>query len=104
MIGNMLSPPLKPTNAQRVLQDLRLQLKRKVERWRIASWNVGLMNGRGRELAGIMKRRGIDIMCVQETKWKGNVTRELGDDCKITHSGEGAKRNGVEVIVRGEWK
>ncbi|XP_047500838.1 uncharacterized protein LOC125046883 [Penaeus chinensis] len=33
--------------------------------------NVGSLSGRSMELVDLMERRGINILCVQETKWKG---------------------------------
>ena len=43
---------------------------------RFASWNVGSLTGKGKgkELVDEMKRRRrIDIMRIQETKWRGNL-------------------------------
>ena len=39
------------------------------EKWRVASWNVGTMTAKSAEIESVMDRRGISIMCVQETKW-----------------------------------
>ena len=44
------------------------------------------MAGRGRELADIMERRNVDILCLQETKWKGNKARNIGDGCKLFYN------------------
>ena len=38
---------------------------------RFATLNVGSMTGRGQGVVDFMERRKINIMCVQETKWKG---------------------------------
>ena len=51
-----------------------------------------------------MGRRNIDVMCVHETKWRGNATRELGEGYKIIYSGESNKRNGVGIILSRKWK
>ena len=32
---------------------------------------MGTMTGKGRELDELMVKRKVDILCVQETKWKG---------------------------------
>ena len=45
--------------------------KRK-EGWGFATWKLGFMTGRGRELADEMEERNIDVMCIQETS--GEVT------------------------------
>ena len=68
-----------------------------------ASWNVGSLTGKGKELVDEMKRRRIDIMGIQETKWGGNSARVLGDGYKVIYSGEVNKRNGVGVVVAEEW-
>ena len=35
---------------------------------RLGTLNIGTMTGKGRELADMMKRRNVDILCLQETK------------------------------------
>ena len=60
--------------------------RKEMEKWRFAAWNVGSMTGRGRGLVEEMGRRNIDVMCVQETKWKGNAARRLGERYKIIYS------------------
>ena len=40
-------------------------------RIRIGSWNVGSLTGKLRELVDEAIRRRVNILCVQETKWKG---------------------------------
>lgn len=46
---------------------------------RIGTLNVGSMTKRSLELEHLMKRRRLDVMCVQETRWgnKGNKSRFL---------------------------
>ena len=39
-------------------------------RIRIGSWNVRSLSGKLRELVDAAVRRGVDILCIQETKWK----------------------------------
>lgn len=68
---------------------------------RTGTWNVGNMTGR--EIADVMSRRKIDILYVQETRWTGKSVRDLGGDCKILYSGSQIKRNGVGIIVKGEY-
>ena len=45
-------------------------------RIRIGSWNVGSLTGKLRELA---IRRRVNILCIQETKWKGQKAKEVED-------------------------
>ena len=44
--------------------------KAKKIKLRVATLNVGTMTGKGRKVADLMERRGVDILCVQETCWK----------------------------------
>ena len=72
---------------------------------RVASLNVGSMTGRGREIADMMRRRRVDVLCVQETRWKGNKAREIGEGYKLIYSGANDQgRNGVGVILSKEMK
>ena len=45
---------------------------------RIATLNVGSMTGRGQEVVDVMERRKVNIMCAQETKWKGTRRKSWG--------------------------
>ena len=51
----------------------------------------------------MMLKRKVDILCVQETKWKGSKARNIGDGCKIFYHGEDGRRNGVGVILSEEY-
>ena len=62
------------------------------------------MTGKGREIVDVRQRRRIDIMCVQETKWKGDRSKELGEGYKINYNGAETRRNGVGAIVNEEMK
>jgi len=42
---------------------------------RIGIRNVGTLTGRSKELVDVLKRRKINICCVQETKWKGKKAK-----------------------------
>ena len=46
-------------------------------RIRLASWNVGSLTGKLRELVDTATRRHVNILCVQETKWKGQKAKEV---------------------------
>ena len=60
------------------------------------------MNGRGKELADIVERRNVDILWLQETKWKRSKARNIGGGCKLFYNGGDGKRNGVGIVVREE--
>ncbi|KAK3527878.1 hypothetical protein QTP86_009837 [Hemibagrus guttatus] len=70
---------------------------------RIGTLNVGTMTGKGRELADMMERRKVDILCVQETRWKGSKARSIGAGFKLFYYGVDSKRNGVGVVLREEF-
>ncbi|XP_065642811.1 uncharacterized protein LOC136074421 [Hydra vulgaris] len=60
------------------------------------------MTGKGRELVDAMERRKLDILCVQETRWKGSKARSIGGGFKLFYHGVDGKRNGVGVIPKEE--
>ena len=43
--------------------------------FRIATLNVGTIRGRSSEVVETMSRRGIDLYCVQEVRWRGASAR-----------------------------
>jgi len=67
---------------------------------RIATWNVGTMTGKSMEVAEALKRRKVDVACIQEVKWKGKKAREIGMGYKLFYSGESRSRNGVGIILK----
>ena len=85
------------------------QVKRQREVWkrkrsliRMGTLNIGTMTGRGRELADLMERRNLDILCLQETKWKGSKARNIGGGCKLFHKvtyESGGKSTQVDYVV-----
>ncbi|KAK3566535.1 hypothetical protein QTP86_034040, partial [Hemibagrus guttatus] len=70
---------------------------------RIGTLNVGTMTGKGRELADMMERRKVDILCVQESRWKGSKARSIGAGFKLFYYGVDSKRNGVGVVLKEEF-
>ena len=72
---------------------------RSTEKVRIGTWNIGTMTGRGREIVDVMERRRVKALCVQETKWKGNCSRQLSRRYKLIYTRESTKINGVGIIV-----
>ncbi|KAI5107064.1 hypothetical protein C0J45_2702 [Silurus meridionalis] len=50
-----------------------------------------------------MERRKVDMLCVQETKWKGSKARNIGGGFKLFYRGVDGKRNSVEVILKEEY-
>ncbi|KAK3539065.1 hypothetical protein QTP86_023506 [Hemibagrus guttatus] len=70
---------------------------------RIGTLNVGTMTGKGRDLADMMERRQVDILCVQETRWKGSKACSIGAGFKLFYYGVDSKRNGVGVVLKEEF-
>ena len=56
------------------------------------------MARRGREVVEVMRRRKIDVLCIQEVRWRGKGLKNLEMDM-IYYVGEQSGRNGVGVIV-----
>ena len=50
----------------------------------------------------MMEQRNVDILCLQETKWKGSKAKNIGGGCKIFYSGADGKRNGIGIVLRKE--
>ena len=69
----------------------------------VGTLNVGTMTGKLRELAAVMVKRKVDILCVQETRWKGSKASNIGGGCKIFYHGEDGRRHGVGVILNEDY-
>jgi len=50
-----------------------------------------------------MKRRRVNIACLQETKWKGKKVKDI-DSFKLWYRGEANNKNGVGIIVDKDLK
>ncbi|KAK3514571.1 hypothetical protein QTP70_021622 [Hemibagrus guttatus] len=61
------------------------------------------MTRKGIELADMMERRKVDILCLQETRWKGSKARSIGAGFKLFYYGVDSKRNGVGVDLKEEF-
>lgn len=52
-----------------------------------------------------MERKRIGVLCVQETRWRGNKAKDLGSDCKLFYSEANFQgRNGVGIVLSKELK
>ena len=60
------------------------------------------MTGRGRELADMMEQRNVDILCLQETKWKGSKARNIDGGCKIFYNEADGRKNGIGIVLGEE--
>ena len=66
---------------------------------RVGTINIGTLTGKGTEIADLMERKKMDILCLQETRWKGNKEKELAGVHKLLYSGNNTDRNGMVVIL-----
>lgn len=71
---------------------------------RLATWNVGSLTGRSQELAETLKRRNINICCVQETRWKGSKSRDLGLGYQLVYYGKDTRQNGVGIVLDSHFR
>ncbi|XP_071728994.1 uncharacterized protein [Rutidosis leptorrhynchoides] len=67
-------------------------------RIRTGSWNVGTLTGKRYELLETLRKRKVDILCVQETRWKGRGVAKV-KDYKLWFSGSRVARNGIGIII-----
>ena len=84
-------------------------MKRQREAWkgrcsliRVGTLNIGTMTGRGRELADLMQQGNVDILCLQETKWKESKARNIRGGCKLFYNRVDGRKNEIEIVVRKE--
>ena len=84
-------------------------MKRQQEVWKgrrslisVGTLNIGTMTGREREPEDMMERRNVDILWLQETKWKGSKARNIGGGCKLFYNGADGRKNGIGIVVREE--
>ncbi|XP_049872896.1 uncharacterized protein LOC126371623 [Pectinophora gossypiella] len=71
---------------------------------RIATWNLGSLTGRSQELASTLTRRNINICCIQETRWMGSKSRDLGLGYQLVYHGTNNKQNGVGIVLDHHFK
>jgi exonuclease III len=72
---------------------------------RIGIWNVGSLMGKLREVVDIMIRRRVNIICVQETKWKRQKTKEMEDTgFKLLYTGNMSIKNDVGIVLNKSLK
>ncbi|XP_071705069.1 uncharacterized protein [Rutidosis leptorrhynchoides] len=65
---------------------------------RVGSWNIGTLTGKRIELVDTFLKCNVDIVCVQETRWKGEEAIEI-QDYKLWYSGSRIARNEVGIFL-----
>jgi hypothetical protein len=69
-------------------------------RLHVGTWNVGSLTGKLQEIVDTMIRRRVNILCVQEMKWKGQKTKEVEDTSfKLWHTCTTTNKNGVDIVL-----
>ena len=61
---------------------------------------MGTMGGKSLEVTNMMDRRKLEVLCVQETKWKGDRARALAGGYKMLHTGGDRKKGEQEEMER----
>jgi exonuclease III len=69
-------------------------------RMRVGTWNVGSLTGKLREVVDTMIMRRVNILCIQETKWKGQKAKEVEDTgFKLWYIGNTSTKNDVGIVL-----
>jgi hypothetical protein len=69
-------------------------------RLHVGTWNVGSLTGKHQEIVDTMIRRRVNILCVQEMKWKGQKANEVEDTgFKLWYTGTTVNKNGVGIVL-----
>ena len=102
------SPVLADAQRLDCLADPVRSMRARLQKIRIASLNIGTLTAKSREIADLMVRRNIDILCLQETRWTGGKSggkaRNIGEGIKLYYSGGGRPKNGVAICLKEEWQ
>ena len=98
-----------PLNGQGVLRIPRLKIhEKKVEKRigiRFVSWNVGSISGRRTEVCEELRKRKVDVCCLQEVRWRGEGTRFFGVKGRwyeLCWCGNDDNTGGVGILVKEE--
>ncbi|XP_071713049.1 uncharacterized protein [Rutidosis leptorrhynchoides] len=70
---------------------------------RVGSWNVGSLTSKSRELVDTLVNCKVDILCVQETRWRGEEAVVI-DNYTLWFAGSGLARNGVGILIGHPYK
>ena len=101
MQNKILAPSLRqPLNWQGVLRISGLKLlKEKVANRlgvRFGSWNIESISGRETEVYEELRKRKVNVCCLQEVRWRGEGARFIGVKGRSTNCG------GAEMMTKPE--
>ena len=73
------------TNGQELLPGGRRRLNNldQTIKIKLATLNVGSMTGRSGEVVHLMARKNLQVLCVQDTKWRGSKAGDIGCGYKL---------------------
>jgi exonuclease III len=67
---------------------------------RIGTWNVGSLTDKFREVVDTIIRRRVNILCVQEMKWKGQKAKEVEyTGFKLWYTVTTSTKNGIGIVL-----
>ena len=73
--------------------------------FRVGTWNEDSLTGRLRELVQALAERRMDVLCVQETRWRSDcrLFGAIGKSYKLFWMGSKVKTDGVWIFVAEKW-
>jgi exonuclease III len=67
---------------------------------RVGTWNVGSFTDKLREVVDIMIMWRVNIIYIQDTKWKGQKTNKVEDiGFKLWYTGNTSTKNSVGIML-----
>ena len=99
------SSPRQPLNGQGVLRIPGLKIHKEKVGVRFGSWNVSSISGRETEESEELRKRKVDVCCLQEVRWRGEGACFFGIKgrrYKPWWCGNDDKTGGVGILVKEE--
>ena len=95
--------PVNVKNMQGLPSQGRRRLNKLAHRFCLASLNVGTMSGGHNEVAKALERRHIDLCAVQETRWSGQKSYDIGCGYKLIYNGSRGTTSSVGIIISNKF-
>lgn len=68
-----------PTKEERAKEGMKCKI-------RVGTLNIGTLKGKSREIVDMMQRRKVNILCLQEIRWKSDKAKLLAEGYKLFYS------------------
>ncbi len=65
----------------------------------MATINVSTLNNKEEEVVHMVELRGLDVICLCETRFRGSSGRVMHHDYMLINSGEDDSRHHVELVL-----